>query len=443
LILFLAKQDRESRALPHDDVDKSLTSVHESSFDVSGNTEDEVANSSGSKARGKKRKQAKLKKSKQSKHRCTKEDEESTDSGSDSSGSSDSDEEDQEDQVKTIFIGSKKVRQLPFQAAPKKMQSKARPRPRPLNRSKAGNVSASNTMDPAHRDEPTTADDISANGTAAPSISADGGIIADIPMAAPEDFTPSIANSTHRSQVNSFADVTTAPPPQIDSFDITATDSFPQNGSTVGPSPPDDYNAGAIISPSSQDDPPSDATITSLDGIDGSMWPAWFRNGFVPLREAKLGQKWESILSKYVAIEARAEFISPKGATHAFSSDKRPAKVEWWIARARKPKPVIKGIAKFTDSFWAWWKGLQPKWRGVDSVDGPLTIAHRHFQSPGEGGWMVLNKPGQNGFLTVISLLSWWGQALQDENIGMAGWEAAVEDVDWVLMRMLSDGGQE
>jgi hypothetical protein len=139
-------------------------------------------------------------------------------------------------------------------------------------------------------------------------------------------------------------------------------------------------------------------------------------------------------LVKYVAIETRAKFVNPKGAMHALSSDKRPTEVEWWIGRARKLQPAIKNIPKFETSFWAWWKALQPRWREVGDVPGVLTHAHRQ----GDGDWSELDKPGQNGFLTVISLLSWWGQALRGGSLGMVEWQAAADDVNWVLTQMLN-----
>jgi len=98
---------------------------------------------------------------------------------------------------------------------------------------------------------------------------------------------------------------------------------------------------------------------------------------------------------------------------------------------------VIDDIDEFAKSFWAWWKGLQPGWRDVGQTPGILTSIHQQ----GDGSWSVLNKPGKNGFLTVLSTLSWWGQALRVGEAGepeMVEWLAAVSDVDWVLAQMLN-----
>ena len=170
----------------------------------------------------------------------------------------------------------------------------------------------------------------------------------------------------------------------------------------------------------------------SVVQMNDSAWPVWFKNGHCALRDANLSVKWESLLVKYVDLEARADFISPKGAMDALPANQCPAEVVWWIGQACKSQLMIKDIPKFVRGFWAWWKGIQPKWQDVGQTQGILTTIHQQ----GEGSWVELDKPGQNGFLTVLSLLSWWGQASHTEAETME-WLAAVEDVDWVLTEML------
>jgi hypothetical protein len=98
----------------------------------------------------------------------------------------------------------------------------------------------------------------------------------------------------------------------------------------------------------------------------------------------------------------------------------------------------------FAKRFWNWWKSLQPSWREVSEVLGPLTSTHQTMT----GDWTVLDKPGLNGFFMVLTVLSWWGQAiLQEEDCGeqtnaewvaaKAEWVAACEDVQWVMGSML------
>ena len=192
-----------------------------------------------------------------------------------------------------------------------------------------------------------------------------------------------------------------------------------------------DTSTDAATSP--RRDPSASPDVeTSAIEKDDSAWPDWFSNGYRPLKEADLGKKWENLLVKYVDLEARSGFASPRGIKHALTSNKRPAEVEWWIGRARKSQPVIEDVPKFAESFWAWWKGLQPMWRDVSQTSGILTSVHQQ----GDGDWVELQKPGQNGFLTVMSLLCWWGQVSCTE-AEMVEWRAAIEDVDWVLAQIL------
>jgi hypothetical protein len=379
--LLIAKEEREARSLPQADIDMPSNEIN---FDVPNETlplpEGDVADSQ---TLSRKRPAAKSKTSK----RRRIEKSPSPVASSSQENSSSSDDEDEEDQppVNTVIIGGKMIRQLPFQAVPRKMQGQ-RPRPRPLLRSRQ----QSNPDNNMSTDLP------SADASTTDTRPSDDAMVIDTPS-----MSPTALGSREIS---------------VDRDDETAIDT-----STTSPDSPVGHKA--VV-----------GHDTSSVVLDDSAWPVWFRNGYGVLKEANLGEKWEELLVKYVAIETRAKFVNPKGAMHALSSDKRPTEVEWWIGRARKLQPAIKNIPKFETSFWAWWKALQPRWREVRDVPGVLTHAHRQ----GDGDWSELDKPGQNGFLTVISLLSWWGQALRGGSLGMVEWQAAADDVNWVLTQMLN-----
>jgi len=54
------------------------------------------------------------------------------------------------------------------------------------------------------------------------------------------------------------------------------------------------------------------------------------------------------------------------------------------------------------------------------------------------GDWAALDKPGQNGFLSVLAVLSWWGQSLLCDSVPTDfQWLAACDDILWVLNSML------
>ena len=55
-----------------------------------------------------------------------------------------------------------------------------------------------------------------------------------------------------------------------------------------------------------------------------------------------------------------------------------------------------------------------------------------------EEDWDVLCKHGQNRFLTVLSTLAWWGGSINGRPVeNFASWLAAVNEVHWVLLRLL------
>ncbi|KAI6145953.1 hypothetical protein BKA82DRAFT_4016120 [Pisolithus tinctorius] len=53
------------------------------------------------------------------------------------------------------------------------------------------------------------------------------------------------------------------------------------------------------------------------------------------------------------------------------------------------------------------------------------------------GGWTELNKPGLNGFLSVIDALHWWGSKIEARAAQYGLWNAAVADVCWVMEQLI------
>ena len=167
-----------------------------------------------------------------------------------------------------------------------------------------------------------------------------------------------------------------------------------------------------------------------------STWPAWFQKAYTDLSLTYLSAELASAIRIYVDFEKIASFAvgSPNA---GFKVDNRPREVAYWVGHGRKSAPLIKDLPSFEAGWWNWWKGLQPNWRSVAEVEGPLTTTHREVTN-GEGGWASLDKHGQNAFLTVLSCLVWWGVALNGHQGESAAWTAAVADVHWVLSNLVS-----
>jgi hypothetical protein len=83
-------------------------------------------------------------------------------------------------------------------------------------------------------------------------------------------------------------------------------------------------------------------------------------------------------------------------------------------------------MSEFSQSWWVWWKALQPKWRIMS--DGQLLR-----QLPqGDETWVNTCKGGSNGFFMLILTLAWWLVAL-DGNAEENSFNLALEDTIWVI----------
>lgn len=88
----------------------------------------------------------------------------------------------------------------------------------------------------------------------------------------------------------------------------------------------------------------------------------------------------------------------------------------------------VDDIVEFAEDWWKWWIGIQPDGRRLEEVVGPLTSENRVAISD----WSCLDKPGQNGFFSVLAALGWWGLALKS-NVGLEEWSCAMDDVCWAM----------
>ena len=89
----------------------------------------------------------------------------------------------------------------------------------------------------------------------------------------------------------------------------------------------------------------------------------------------------------------------------------------------------------FDPSLQAWWVLLQPQSQGGDRLLRPSDIPNSE--------WKPLSKSHRNGFAMIMIGIFWWGYALKapsatvDSAAQLARWNSFVEDVDWVLQKIL------
>ncbi|KAJ7701650.1 hypothetical protein B0H14DRAFT_3032062 [Mycena olivaceomarginata] len=81
--------------------------------------------------------------------------------------------------------------------------------------------------------------------------------------------------------------------------------------------------------------------------------------------------------------------------------------------------------------WWKWWESLQPEERTLQD--------NNELLRPREVNWSEMaGLYGDNGILQVMATLVWWGEvAHKHGKAEIEGWRAAVDDVTWVLERLL------
>lgn len=107
-----------------------------------------------------------------------------------------------------------------------------------------------------------------------------------------------------------------------------------------------------------------------------------------------------------------------------------------WIKNVRGTHLVLQGneVIRFSMGWWKWWKGVQSACHGLSDGSGAITAAGRS----GDRDWSCMAKCGQNGVLTFLVALAWWGKAvLRDGGDVDMDWENALEDFEFVLVGLL------
>jgi hypothetical protein len=121
-----------------------------------------------------------------------------------------------------------------------------------------------------------------------------------------------------------------------------------------------------------------------------------------------------------------------------------------WTAKARHGQPcylslpTISEPAEFGHTVLVWWCDIQPVFCKGDGV-----LPNETYNDGGGSGdvWAPLRKGGPNGFLSMLTLLAWWGQccAAQSrwEESTESLWNATVLDVSKTLEMIASKADQK
>ncbi|SJL18493.1 uncharacterized protein ARMOST_22083 [Armillaria ostoyae] len=156
----------------------------------------------------------------------------------------------------------------------------------------------------------------------------------------------------------------------------------------------------------------------------------WLPSAVQYLTDNALGSEWMDLLVSWQALEARMSLSqagSPgKGWMGAIAS--RPATLSVWLSNRRYN--VYPGLpTSFSTELLTWWNAMQPDWRRSET--GPLPM--KNYCRPLD---KALRKGGQNGIVTVLIGLMWWGQGtLPAEEAAL--WKAMVADVHACIKAMM------
>ncbi|KAJ7127330.1 hypothetical protein C8R43DRAFT_843636, partial [Mycena crocata] len=140
------------------------------------------------------------------------------------------------------------------------------------------------------------------------------------------------------------------------------------------------------------------------------------------------GAEWADCVNRYLDFEAASGY-SEKGPRMG-GGDVRPEEVKDWIHKGRSTLGKIGDQGGFVDSWWAWWRSVQPaerKWAAGGGLSCPAGMK-----------WGKLaTMCGPNGILQVMLALLWWGTAVVGKGAESEDWTSAVADVDFALGEML------
>ncbi|KAF9470292.1 hypothetical protein BDN70DRAFT_939839 [Pholiota conissans] len=174
---------------------------------------------------------------------------------------------------------------------------------------------------------------------------------------------------------------------------------------------------------------PNSSTNTASTSfpVPSSDCPDWFSKALDLLASKHLSREWVSLVNAWARFEVQSNYTEIK----VLGSHGRPLCVAEWIRYTRSPtyRPRTFKLDMFEKSFSTWWHGLQPEWRIGDGRD--LLRGDRSLDS--------IKLPGKNGLLSILAALFFWGiyAEKKEGKGGVASWSAAVDDVSWVLNRLI------
>ncbi|KAJ7617531.1 hypothetical protein DFH06DRAFT_1012564, partial [Mycena polygramma] len=168
--------------------------------------------------------------------------------------------------------------------------------------------------------------------------------------------------------------------------------------------------------------------------------PMWLRETVRVLSRVDLGCHYRSLVEALIRIEHRFGF--DRNPQTGVGGTDRPAEIQLWIKAHRGIRRKasydagVVDLAAYAKRWWRWWDSLQPAWR-KRRANGQWEMSAEYRK---EWEWNELAFPGQNGCISVVASLYFWGTSRSA--LGGGGqwtghargeWDRAVQDAVWTL----------
>ncbi|KAJ7073546.1 hypothetical protein B0H15DRAFT_792692 [Mycena belliarum] len=231
------------------------------------------------------------------------------------------------------------------------------------------------------------------------------------------------------------------PPPPPEHQGLPASPPLPRPLlPTLPPSPPP--HVMPALSPAPPPSPLRDVTPPPPSPPASPDAGTWFRAVYGEVSRKSLGGCYNEVLEEWARVERGYNWDMNKGG-RGLSKAGRPAEVSAWVTAARGLRkgalangvgPEIKLLSDFDMTWWSWWGNLQPGWRRKD-MQTPGRFVRDTYPEDGRDTWDTLRHPGQNGVLSLVATLYWWGMkvAADGGRADQESWTEAVTDVKWML----------
>ncbi|KAJ7029032.1 hypothetical protein C8F04DRAFT_963367 [Mycena alexandri] len=170
---------------------------------------------------------------------------------------------------------------------------------------------------------------------------------------------------------------------------------------------------------------------------------AWFSAAYSDITKANLGSSFNALLAAFSDLERAFKWDKGKKNQELGKVNRPPACTPYHRGSRARPEadtvPKIPSLAVYERDWWKGWATLQPQWR-VESPGRSNPFLRETYPALSPDNWNPLRVPGQNGMLSVVAALYWWG--LKNSAVGeredKESWSEAVADVKWMVKGMLA-----